>query len=333
MWDFSLRNENLSWNHHACIQTIQRSKQPARRVGADLAGISPGAPGVSPRPPRALPTGRLLDTLSGANQLTKGAPENMSAKRTAIATAAIEEEQHNVVAEVEKPAEEAAALALRERFVTFHAGASGRSTLTADDRAVLEEMTLLAKAYSGAAHAAWRSTEEWVSADSMPQSVSLIPSIIDEYVNTTTATVTLPLTSGRNIEAPSIESATVRGVLVRQGEGVIAAMDGAIACGYTRIAKVADSKARAETRLRYWLGVPVVRSLCVALVAVVDASADMEESFYNVGGLLETLKQIQMRYKGQHHDAPEPLYVHIGTWRRWLPTAREILKSEQREAA
>lgn len=227
------------------------------------------------------------------------------------------------------PPEESAALALRGALAQFNAGANDRSVLTRSDREALENIKSLCDTYIAAANLAW-SGNEWGSTQ-MPETITreLAEGVI-EYVRTSAGTMRVEVAHGessRMVETPAIESATIRGLVARTGAALLVTIDKAIAEGHKRIAAAKAAEQKLTDGVRYWLARPVVRHLVEAMILIMDQK--LGEQPFSLNHVLDALRQVQIYLRSNDERAgsnpPEPLAVHVGFWRRWMPFARTVL--------
>lgn len=226
---------------------------------------------------------------------------------------------------IERPPEEAAAIAFREKFEAFHRGVGGRIVMSPEDRDALTSAGDAYELYHREARQAWSGGHSDV-----PEAVTVIATALDEYENTTLGEVKLELGDGSSILTPAIESATVRGVLVRRGDEILRMITRAIETGYQRLAKARERDRSLRGRVRFWMGHhPTIKKLIEVIVALFEEKGN--DAWLIANHTLESLRLLQIFNTPKGDDAPVILACSAaGGAREWLSIAKEILDDEEK---
>jgi hypothetical protein len=234
---------------------------------------------------------------------------------------------------VEKPAEEAAAVALRERLRTFNEGAPTRAALTDEDRAALDAFKALAVEYAEAASEAWKgNVAPWHApltwgATTPPDVVTGLGALISTYLIDSTDEQVTQLASGRTKTWPAIESDAYRRNLAKDGEAIIQRINSAIEAGYKRIADAHAAERKLRDRVQFWLGFPLVHQLVATLAMTVDSRPELNTGrTRTLTALRAELQSVALAEERAGRKVPEQIWGH--DWRAWLPVAREILAKD-----
>lgn len=241
--------------------------------------------------------------------------------------------------DIEQPAESSLLTELKTNFAAFHAGTNQRSALTTEDRQTLDGFNTAAAAYLALAKREAFEDRTWGTGEA-PAAAMALPNLIADFVAVSSSDVELQLSGGGDpINTPAIESATVRGVLSRKGDAVLAAIDAAMAAGFERIANSHAARQSMEQRVRYYLSIPAVRALIAAFIAIKsyygeeNSSADFSVSTSTMNALHGVMQHHSFTMAHRGNAVPNPPETAVGMWRRWMPMAAELIAAERREAA
>lgn len=223
---------------------------------------------------------------------------------------------------VERPAEEAAGLALRAAVERFNAGILARTEMTDEDDRMLDDVEAMHAAYQTAARGEW-------PLHHIPEGVHTLNVLVPNFGKQVRGNVAERITSGDaewTEEFPRIEYAHHRQRLALQGEELIRVIDDAIAAGYSRIAEAQAVERKLRATTRFWLSRPETRAEILAAIARNDARPDS----INAPSALRDLRSAQQTFinaeEREGRPAPAQLFSH--DWRKWLPLAQEALAEE-----
>src|SRR4029077_16463729 len=234
---------------------------------------------------------------------------------------------------IQKPAEEAAAVALRDALGKFNEGANARSALTTEDNAALDEIEALAAAYNEAALVAWEhNCAPWYSnlkwgPTTPPAIVTTLPDAVNPYIADCRGDNPLPFRDGRTKWVPYIRNVDNRQEIANNGRAITGKIAAAIGAGYARIAAAHEAQRALRDRVRRWLAFPLVRQLVDALITTVDSRPELITGrTRTLTALRAELQSVALAEERAGRKVPEQIWTH--EWRGWLPFAREILNED-----